>query len=97
MLLVDGREEVVSGAGGFGAAEQQQSSCLEGVMKGGQDMALDGDAQIDEQVAAAEEVDLREGRIFGDIVAGEDAAFANELDDLIAAIDFIEEAAQPIR
>ena len=51
--------------------------------------------QVDEHVAAHDEVHLREGRIGGQIVPREDAELAHRLADLMLAIHLHEEAPQP--
>ena len=52
--------------------------------------------EVDEDVAAAHEVELGERRIARQVVADEDAQLAHGLADAVAAIDLGEEAPPPL-
>ncbi len=92
MLLVDYDEQLRSGGGAFCASEQQESSGPERVVKDREHVALCGVIQIDEQIAATDQVEVREGRIPGDVMTGEDATFPYALVDLVSSVDLGEEA-----
>src|SRR5208282_3422616 len=49
-----------------------------------------------QQIAAADEIEVREGRVGGYVVPGEDAEVANGLADLVVTVDAHEEAAQAL-
>src|SRR5207302_1682698 len=51
----------------------------------------------DEEVAAADQVEARVGRVAGQVVPGEDAQLADALADVVVPFDPEEEAAQPFR
>jgi len=51
-----------------------------------QDPLLQGEVQVDQQVAAARQIEPRERRVATNIVLGEDTQFANGLADLVLAV-----------
>src|SRR5215472_10681205 len=65
-------------------------------MKQGEDAFLKRRREIDQDVAAADEIDLREWRIARDILFGEDAQIANRTADSISSFLLREEPTQAI-
>jgi hypothetical protein len=61
----------------------------------GKDPFLQGGTEVDQNVAATDQVQARKGRIADEVLAGEDAHFAQVLLDLEAAARGGEEIAQP--
>src|SRR5438105_12214012 len=64
-------------------------------MEDGENAPVHRLVQVNQNVAAANEVQVRKRSVAGQILAGEYAAFANILADLIATIDLFEETIQP--
>ena len=58
---------------------------------------LERRAQVDQDVAATDQIEVRKGRVPGDVVAGEHAHFPNRFIDLVAALHFDEKLPQPRR
>src|SRR6266852_197412 len=75
-------------------AQHQEAVGIEGVMENRHHAVLQAGAEVDQDVAAADQVQFREGWIVGDIVAGEYAGIANVLMDLEAGVRLGEEVAQ---
>ena len=95
-LLVDQREQVALRADGLGLAEHQEAVRLERVVEHREQLPLQLRVQVDEDVAAEDQVEPRERRIPGEVLAREDAQVAHHLADAVAAVDPREEAAQPL-
>jgi hypothetical protein len=66
-------------------------------MKKRDDVLLQRRFQIDQQVAAADQVHLRERRIDQQVLLGKDAHIAHVLVDAVAALHLHKKAAQPFR
>src|SRR5437660_10314612 len=61
------------------------------------DLLLHGRLQVDEQVAAADQVELGKGRIADQVLNGEDDRLAKRLGNLVVmVVDFAEKATQQI-
>lgn len=82
-MLVHGREDVGEVADRLGIAEHQEPPGLQGVMEVGNDPLLNGRLEVDQQIAAADEIQVREGRIGRDVLPGEDAHVADRFSDLV--------------
>ena len=80
----------------FGAAENQCPFAIQGVMKQLGDIALHVAIQIDQKIAAGNEIDAREGRIREQIVPGKYNEIANLLANPVAAVFLLKEAVQTI-
>ena len=78
------------------AAEHQIALRHQAVVQAGDDAALQGGTEVDEQVAAAHQVEPGEGRIGREVVAGKDAQVTHGLADLIAVLCGGEVAPQQI-
>ena len=62
-------------------------------MEGGHDAFLEFGFEIDQHVAATDQIDAGEGGIGEEILAGEDDLLAEGFDDAVAALFFHEESA----
>src|SRR5206468_13106426 len=82
---------------GLRFAQEQEPSGFKCVVKRRQYLPLQVLFEIDEQIAARDQVHLREGGITQKILPGEDDHLAEELGDAIIAILLDEEPAQPLR
>ena len=69
----------------LGAAEQQKARLVQAVVKRRQHALLQRLIEVDEDVAAAHQVQLRERRIAREVVPHEDAQVAHGLVDAVAA------------
>ena len=72
MLQVDGVEEVLVGEEHLRLAEEEKSAGVEREVKVGQDAALGLGVEVDQGVAAHEEVHAGDRRVVGQVVAAED-------------------------
>ena len=95
-LLVDCGEEIRGGAHRLRTAKEQVTARIERVMEERHELLLQEGVHVDEQVAAADQVDPREGRILGDVLLGEDKAISNRLDHAVALAVLDEEARQAL-
>ena len=77
MLLVDGGEQVAVLADALRRAEEQIAARAQRVVEGRDDLVLDVRPEIDQQVAAGDQVHPRERRIADDAVRREDAEVAH--------------------
>lgn len=68
-------------AGGLGTAEQQEAIRFEGIVKGIDQLGLLGCLEINQQIAAADQVHLDERRMGNDVMQRKDAKFADHLLD----------------
>ena len=96
MLFVDGREQIACLADRFGRTKQEQAPLIQAVMEDRQDFELQRRIEIDQEIATADQIHMPERRIVGYILPSEDAAFANSLGDLKAAVRASEEMAQAL-
>ena len=97
LLLIDGRKQVGKRANRFRRAQEQKPLRLQGVMKNGQDLLLHALFDVNQQVAATDEVHARKGGIGDEILSGEDTHLADGLVDSVAAVLLGKEASQPFR
>ena len=67
----------------FGIAEEEHALGLEGEVEQRQDLVLQLHIKIDQQVAARDEVDAREGGILDDAVLGEDTHLSDAFGDAV--------------
>ena len=79
VLLVHRGEQAALHVGRLGAAEEQIATRLEGEMEGVQDLGLHLAIQIDQQVAAADEIQAGKRRIAEQVVLGEQHLLAQLL------------------
>src|SRR2546427_9406720 len=97
VLFVDHREEVRQWPDGLRHSQHQEAWGRQGIVEDRRHAPLQLQLEVDEHVAAYDEVHLREGRVRGQVVLREDAELAHRLADLILAIQLHEEAPQPRR
>ena len=81
----------------FGRAKDQVTRRLQGVVKGREEPLLQRRFQVDQHVAAADEVEVRERRVGRHVLPGEDAHVPDALLHPEAAARPLEEAPQPLR
>ncbi len=94
-LCVHDLEVVPQLADALGRPQKQQSVPLQGVMEERQQPALCRAVQIDEQVAAGDEVEFRERRVLADVLRREDDQFPDFLIEPIVAVFLGEEPLPP--
>ena len=92
VAFIERNEQLRRGPHRLGAAQHQQSVGLEPVMEDREDAALEQWLQINEDVPAADEIEVRERRVSHDVVSGEDAEVADPLGDSILPVLLHEEA-----
>jgi len=66
-------------------------------MEDRKDAAMDATVEVDQNVAAANQIEAGEGRVSGDIVAGKDAVLAKLFSDLVLAIGLGEKSGEAVR
>src|SRR5213593_1774168 len=86
-------KQVRKRANGLGFAQEQEPSRFNGVVKRRHYLPLQILFEINKQVAAGDQIHLREGRITQKILPGEDNHLPQELGDAIIAILLDEEPA----
>ncbi len=96
MLLREGIEEIGLAPRGLGAAEHQQAARLKGEMKELEDPILGVRRQVDEQIPAADHVELGERRIGEQVVDGERHRIAHLLGDLEVVPARLEKSAEAL-
>ena len=96
LLLIQRREPAGEIADGLRAPQHEQAARLQGVLEYLQGFFLERLAEVDHQVAAADQVQAREGRVLHQVVDSEDAALAQERGDAIAILRLDEETPQAL-
>ncbi len=96
MRFVHRLEQVGKRANRFGGSEEQKPSRLQGVMKSRQDFFLQPGLEINQQVAATDEVHARERRVAQEILPSEDDHLPQGFADAVAALLLDEEPTQPL-
>src|SRR5947209_18087626 len=79
----------------LGGAQEEKSPRSEGVMKRRHDPPLQTGFEIDQQVAATEQVDARERRVAQEILAGENDRLPQRFADAVTAVLIDKESPQP--
>ena len=90
-------EEVLLGADALGRTQEQAAALAQREVEGPRDPPLRRRVQVDEQVAAAHEVEAGERRVGRQVVRGEDDGVAQVLRHVVPAGLACEEAAQECR
>src|SRR5262249_30101847 len=93
-LAIDRMEIAVKVSQRFGRSQEQETARFEGVMKEGDDLPLQFWPQVDQQIAAANQVHTRKWRVFLHALHGKDDHLADLLADLVGAVIFDKEALQ---
>ena len=91
------REEVGKAADGLRVPQKQEAAGIQTVVKQRQQLFLQLRGQVDEQVPAAQDVELGEGRIHDEVLRGKDHHLPDGLADLVAALYLDEKPAQALR
>ena len=91
------REEVGKAADGLRVPQKQEAAGIQTVVKERQQFFLQLRGQVDQQVPAAQDVELGEGRIHDEVLRGKDHHLPDGLADLVAALYLDEKPAQPFR
>src|SRR6266446_1682993 len=94
--LVHDGEELAEPRYAFAVPEEEEPRLVQGVVNAGEDSLLKRFAEVDQDVATAHQIHLREGRIAREIVPDEDAQLAHVLLDAIAAVELGEVAPPPL-
>ena len=94
--LVGDREQLGEPGDALGVAEQQIAGLVQRVVKAGNDPLLQRLIEVDEDVATAHQIQLRERRIAGEVVLHEHAQIPDRLVDAIATVGLDEVAPAPL-
>ena len=97
MLLVHHREVLAGLSGRLRRSEHKETSRVKRVLEHGQHVLLKHGVEIDQEIAATDQVEPGEGRVPSDVVAGENALVPDGFGDLVALFDSGKEAPQPGR
>ena len=97
VLLVYRREEVGTQVSGFGGAQKQKATRTQGKVKHLQNLALGISIQINQQIAAADQMQMGKGRIAQQAVLSKEDLFADFLLHLVMRLIADEILAQPRR
>ena len=98
VFLVHQREKVRRSTDGLGGAEQEIATGVERVVENGHALSLQFRSEVDQHVAATDEVQAREGRVFTNVLSGKRAHVADHATDLVtAATEAGEEPPQSLR
>ena len=97
MLLADRLEAIRNAADRFGGAEKEHAALAQREMEQGQNLPLRLRAQVDEQIAAGDEVEARERRVGQQALAREHHRLTQFAHDLIVVVLLGEEAGEPRR
>ena len=92
---VDWDEQIARAIWRFGRAEHEVTTRPQREVKGFDDAILGGAIQVDQEVPARHEIEVREGRILYQIVVGEQDELAQLASDPVAGGLAVEEARQP--
>src|SRR5207244_13227326 len=79
------------------APHYKKCSCLQGIMKNGHDPLLQNRPEVDQHIAATDNVYARKRRILEKVLPGENAHIADRFGDSIATFHFDEKATQLFR
>ena len=96
-VLVDGDEQVARTLDRFGRAEEQVAARVQREVEHLQHPLLRGAIEVDEQVAARHQIEMRERRILDHVVVREQHHLAQLLAHAVGVALLAEEAAQPLR
>src|SRR3954469_11017671 len=95
MFAIDGFEKFGERADGLGSTEKEKAVGLEGIMKDREHFSLQRAIEINENVAATDQVHVRKRRIIKEILPRENDGVAQALGDAVTAVFFGEKAAEP--
>jgi hypothetical protein len=92
LVAVDRREEIREARDRLGISQHEKAVGFQGVVEEGKNAFLEHGLEINEEVPAADQVDVRERGIERDVLTREDANVAHPFGDLPAGVDLREEA-----
>jgi hypothetical protein len=96
VLLVHQGEQVGVGADRLGAPQHQKAHRPQGVVKDGHQLLLQRQAQIDQDVAADDQIQLRKRRVARQVLTGKDAHIAHRFVDPVSPFGLDKEPPQPL-
>ena len=96
VLLVEGHEQVLVAPDALRRTQQQHTRFAQGEVQQRQHALLDLGLQVNEHVAAGDDVDARKRRVAQQILGRENDLLANVLRNLPACFDLVEELFQPL-
>jgi hypothetical protein len=96
-LLVDRLEELLAAARRLAGAQEEGSSFAQTEVQQGEDAQLEIRLEVDQEVAAADDVEAAEGGILQDVLGREDHPLAELLAHPVDRVLFLEKALQPFR
>src|SRR5665213_3454475 len=97
LLFIHGLEQVGELAERFRRTEKQESFGFQRIVKGRQRPLLQSGLQVDQQVAATDQIHFRKRRITDQILARENHRLAKRLGDSVAALLLDEKPSQSLR
>src|SRR5215813_13604127 len=97
MPLVIRLEQFRGRAGSLRVAQPENPRRVEGVMQQRQDLFLQDRLEVDQQVAATDQIHPREWWVGDDVLSREDAHVAERLANAVTSIRLRKEAAQSLR
>src|SRR5262249_11658633 len=95
-LAIQWSEQAGEGTDRLGAAEKQDATRAQAVVKQRDELLLQLRGQVNEQIAARQDVQLREGRIHDDVLWGKDHHLSDLFADPVATLLLNEESAQAL-
>ena len=95
--LIDLREQIGSRAHRFGIAQHQEAARSQRVVEHRENLALQHWAEVDQHVAAQNQIEVRKGRIDDHVLAREHTHVPDWFLHLVVAIRFDEETPQALR
>src|SRR5216117_1685988 len=97
VMMIDQRKQIVERSDRLGGAQEQKTVCVQRIMECRNDAFLQRPGEIDQQIAAAYEIDVRKRRVDRDVLLGEYAYVADRLVDAIFVVFPGEKPAQTLR
>lgn len=95
-LFIDDEEHVGRAVHGFRRAEEEKAAAIQGEVEDLHHSLLRRAIEIDEKVATRNHVEMREGRVFDEVVMREEHHLAQLSTHAVAVRLFDKEAAQPL-
>jgi hypothetical protein len=96
VLLVHQREQILERSQAFRRPQHQIAAWLQGIEKRGNGALLQNRAEINQQIPAADQIQVGKGRVLNDILSGEYAQFPDGFVDLVSAAMANEETIEPL-
>ena len=96
-VALDQREQLAEAPDRLGGPQHQVAARLQRVVEERNDLPLEGRVEVDEHIAATDQVEPREGRVTQQVVPREHAEVADRLGDLVMVVDAGEVPPEPFR